>query len=242
MKYIHVKNLEKYHPGYKERDLIWCRAYFKMLNSDPEFELLCEIDKWRFMAFIMLELQLKEPIPINPEYLERKGFNLKTRPIQLTIKMLHGLIEVCNAGVTHIREEKRREYKEEKRRDVVTDSVTNITESTYLGNSKILYVRKIFLEGIKKTYDYINIEHEFKKMEGWLIANPGKRTKYKNWEKFIVNWLNRIEKPIGLPKLSLQAPALTNVYEKIDEVERKKVADLVHKTATDMRGKKNVSK
>lgn len=100
METIHVKNLEKYHPGYKDRNLIWCKTYFTMLNSDPEFELLCEIDKWRFIALVMLELQIKKPVPNDPQYLKRKGFELRRRPISLTLQMLHSLVEVRNGSVT----------------------------------------------------------------------------------------------------------------------------------------------
>lgn len=96
MKYLHIKNLEKYHPGYKDRHLIWCKAYFNMLNADHEFEMLEEVDKWRFVAFIMLELQLKKDIPLDPDYLNRKGFDLEKRPIALTLKTLHALVEIRN--------------------------------------------------------------------------------------------------------------------------------------------------
>jgi len=92
VQYLTVKNLELYHPGYKDRVLHWCKTHFKMLNADPEFEELCEIDKWRFMAFVMLELQIKKPVPLNPEYLKRKGFDLQKRPISLTIQMLHNFV------------------------------------------------------------------------------------------------------------------------------------------------------
>lgn len=64
-----------------------------MLNAEPDFEMLNEIDKWRFVAFVMLELQLKHPVSLNPDYLTRKGFNLKKRPIALTIKMLQNFTE-----------------------------------------------------------------------------------------------------------------------------------------------------
>jgi hypothetical protein len=103
MDYIHIKNLEKYHPGYKDRHLIWCKSYFSMLNSDPIFEMLSEIDKWRFIAFIMLELQIKKLIPLDEDYLIRKGFNLKERPISKTIQMLHTLVEIRNETVTQNR-------------------------------------------------------------------------------------------------------------------------------------------
>jgi hypothetical protein len=111
--FIHIKNLEKYNPGYKDRNLIWCKIYFSMLNSDPEFEMLCEIDKWRFMAFIMLELQTKKPVPLDEGYLKRKGFDFKKRPMYLTLKMLHNFLEhvTQNGKVVYPREEKRREEK-----------------------------------------------------------------------------------------------------------------------------------
>lgn len=102
MKYIHIKNLEKYHPGYKDRSLIWCKIFFSMINADPEFELLEEIDKWRFIAFIILELQSKKPTPIDNAYLCRKGFDLKKRPISLTLKMLHSFIEYVTVALPRV--------------------------------------------------------------------------------------------------------------------------------------------
>ncbi len=122
---VHIKNLDLYNPGYKDRSLIWCKVYFSMINADPGFELLCEIDKWRFIALVMLELQLKKPVPLNEKYLERKGFDLDNRPMSLTLKMLHNLIEcvtedsnVCYAHVTQSRVEKSRieEKRGEKKR------------------------------------------------------------------------------------------------------------------------------
>ncbi len=94
MQTLHIKNLEKYHPGYKDRSLIWSKAYFSMLNSDLEFEMLCEIDKWRFIAFSMLELQLKKPVKLDEKYLFRKGFEFKTRSLKKTIDSLGDLIDV----------------------------------------------------------------------------------------------------------------------------------------------------
>ncbi len=111
MQYVEVVNLEKYHPGYTDRSLIWCKAYFSILNAEPEFELLCEIDKWRFIAFIMLQLQIKKPVPLDRAYLERKGFDYKKRHISLTLQMLHSFIKVCgenNKNVTQSRVDKSR--------------------------------------------------------------------------------------------------------------------------------------
>jgi hypothetical protein len=107
--FLTVNNIETYHAGYKDRNLIWCKTYFTMINADPEFEMMHEIDKWRLIAFIMLELQIKKPVPLNREYLKRKGIDNKLRPISLTIQMLHNFITVVTQEKSCRVVEKRRE-------------------------------------------------------------------------------------------------------------------------------------
>ncbi len=94
MKYLTIKNLEKYHPKFKDRNLVWCKLYFSTLNSDPEFMLLEEIDKWRFFAFVMLELQLRRAVPLNNKFLRLKGFDFRKRPLAKTIDNLINLINL----------------------------------------------------------------------------------------------------------------------------------------------------
>jgi uncharacterized phage protein (TIGR02220 family) len=94
VEYLYVKNLEKYHPNYKDRSLVWCKVYFTMINGDPEFEMLCEIVQWRFVKFIMLQLQTKNGVPLDAEYLSRKGFDFKKRSMSLTLQMLQKFIDV----------------------------------------------------------------------------------------------------------------------------------------------------
>ena len=113
MEYVTVKNLEKYHPGYKDRELKWAKLYFNVIQGDYETEMLCEIDQRRLIAFIVLELQAKKPIPLDPEYLKRKGFDLKKRSILLTLNMLHNFVQVvtengkdCSLEKSKIREDK----------------------------------------------------------------------------------------------------------------------------------------
>lgn len=100
IQYLHVKKVETYHPGYKDRPLRWCKADFKMINADPEFMCLDEIDKWRFLAFIMIELQMQKPVPLTDKFLVQKGFDFKKRPLSLTLKMLHTFVELRNESVT----------------------------------------------------------------------------------------------------------------------------------------------
>ena len=112
MKYVHIKNLEEYNPGYKDRGLIWFKFYFKMVQGDPEFELIeSEIDKWRYVSMIALELQSKKPLPLSDAYFRRKGFDLRKRSMSLTLKMLHGFIEYVTKDSKPCTVEKRREEK-----------------------------------------------------------------------------------------------------------------------------------
>jgi hypothetical protein len=125
MEAIHVKNLGQHNPGYKDRNLIWCKIYFAMINSDPVFEMLHEVDKWRYIALIMLELQLKQPVPLSEIYLTRKGFDFSERPMSLTLKMLHNLIErvtvddnACYTQPGHSVYKRREEKSREEKSDV----------------------------------------------------------------------------------------------------------------------------
>ncbi len=99
-KTLHIKNLEKYHPGYKDRHLIWCKLYFSMLDGDDEFEMIDEINKWRFVSFTVLELKNKKPIPLDEKYLARKCFNFRRKKLEDTLLALSPFIEVCNIPVT----------------------------------------------------------------------------------------------------------------------------------------------
>ena len=95
MKYVHVRNLEKYHPGYKDRSLQWAKIYFNMVQGDPDCEMIDdEVDFARLIKFIILELQAKKPIPVDNSYLQKKGFNLKKRSIELTLRSLHNFLVI----------------------------------------------------------------------------------------------------------------------------------------------------
>jgi len=99
---IHVRNLEKYNPGYKDRRMYWCKFYFSAVSADPDFEMLDEIDKWRYFCLVSVELQVRKPIPTDEKYWKGKGFNLKRRPLLTTIHALleAQLIELQQPSVT----------------------------------------------------------------------------------------------------------------------------------------------
>lgn len=95
MEYIHIKNIGKYHPGYKDRILQWGKIYINMADGDPDTELIeNEIDWARLIKMILLELRAQKPLPNIEAYWTKKGFNLKKRPMSLTLQMLHNFVVV----------------------------------------------------------------------------------------------------------------------------------------------------
>jgi hypothetical protein len=220
VQYLHIKNLEKYHPKYADRKLVWCKTYFTMLNSDPEFELLTEVDKWRFVAFVMLELQLQAEIPLDPAYLFRKGFDLKKRPISLTLQMLHNFIVVREKPSQNRAVDKEEDKDIREKRGVTEKTVTPpLTDQDFINSLKT-----------NPAYKHIDFETELGRADGWLLAHPGR----KKTRQFIVRWLNRIEKPMAIKTSVVKVdprPA------PIDPVERAKVSALIHETVGKMKGR-----
>jgi hypothetical protein len=95
VEYIHINNLEEYHPGYKDRDLKWAKIHFRLVQGNPEFEVIhSEIDKWRFVAMICLELEARKPLPNLDRYWASKGFDVKKRSMSLTLQAIQNFITI----------------------------------------------------------------------------------------------------------------------------------------------------
>jgi hypothetical protein len=89
MRTIEIINMEKFHPGYLNRKNFWAKLDFGML-WDAGFSGLCEIDKWRFVAFILIQVKTKTPIPADTVYLKKFGMNFEKggRHLTATIRQL----------------------------------------------------------------------------------------------------------------------------------------------------------
>jgi len=81
----------------------------------------------------------------------------------------------------------------------------------------------------KEVYKGIDIDRELDKMDSWLLVHPGR----KKTRRFIVNWLNKIDKPVDIKKPEIKPDR----PEPINEEEHKKVSALIHETAEKMKGK-----
>jgi len=173
--FIHVRNLEKYHPGYKDRTLVWAKIYFNMAQGDPDCEMIEDETDWgRLIKFILLELQARKPIPLNEQYLIKKGFNLEKRPITLTLKMLHNFIDVVTEDselrvLEKIREEEEKRREDDKKPEVDEYENIKILWNEFAENNKLSTIMKLSPKryaGVKSRLKEpeFNIEQIFKEI------------------------------------------------------------------------------
>jgi hypothetical protein len=111
---------------------------------------------------ILLELEAKFPLPNEDRYWVRKGFDLKIRPMSLTIQMLHNFVEVVTEEEKLCTLYKEEIYKEEKEIDKinpsqVSDLLTKFSNSlqekikVYIDRARQKNKSKVITEGRKLT-------------------------------------------------------------------------------------------
>jgi len=146
MEYIHIRNLEKYHAGYTDRPLQYAKIFIAMADGDPDCEIIDnEVDWGRFIRLILLELRARKPLPNLDSYWFKKGFNIKKRPMSLTLKTLRSFIEVRNADFeNHVLQSRVESMSEEEsiteKSRVYTDFEKSVTElwNSFVSKNPIL--------------------------------------------------------------------------------------------------------
>lgn len=96
MKYIHVRNIEKYQPGYKDRQNIWAKIYEDMIIGNEDTEILDEVAWSRLVKIIVLQTCRQKPIPFDENYLRKRGFDFGLQSLQQTIDSLSHFIEIID--------------------------------------------------------------------------------------------------------------------------------------------------
>ncbi len=112
-----------------------------------------------------------------------------------------------NGNVTIInrrmfREEKQKEsirYRVRKYREktIVTPKYSNVTpqSSSSSSSSKNINIPdSVFLSSLKEKYYWINFDQTMIKIDAWLSVHPER----KKTRRFIINWLNKIERPMAI--------------------------------------------
>ena len=202
MEYIHIRNLEKYHPGYKDRELKWAKIYFMMAQGDPDCELIeDEIDWARLIKIILLELEAKTPLPNLDRYWTKKGFNVKKRPMSLTIKMLHNFIEVVTQDSKLCALDKDKDKDKEKivvTQKPVTNSHSeesqNLFETSWIKYPA--YRRKGKQVALKRFNQTVTAENEgefIKALENYLKSDNVKKGYVLRASKWFSEWQDWVE-------------------------------------------------
>jgi len=224
--FLHIKNLDKYHPGYKDRkDLKWGKLYFTILHGDPEFEMITEeTDKWRYIAFIILELQIKKPVPLDDAYLTRKGFNLKKRKIALTLQLLQNFVEVVTEDLIPCILDKDKDKDKEEEED--KDKRASFRKPTIQDIFSFCKEKGIRNFDPDKFWNYYE-------SKGWLIG----KTPMKSWQSAIATWMKNSFGNDGFIKEKKEAEKLIthNVICTVDKCKWEgkvslKVGDTIEKT------------
>ena len=98
MDLIHIKNLEKYQPKYKDgRRLLWIRWDIDALSDYKLTKLLPE-QRWLFIGLICLEVKAKREVPWDETWLAKQlGFNRNhIHKHLLMLQTLELIVKVCN--------------------------------------------------------------------------------------------------------------------------------------------------
>jgi len=85
-----------------------------------------------------------------------------------------------------------------------------------------------FIQSLKTNtaYSHINIDQELGKMDAWLLAHPGRQ----KTKRFIVNWLNKIDKPLPIINASSQKGSTpSNLSSEVDKLLKEKLSKIVTK-------------
>ena len=206
MEYIHVKSLEKYHPGYKDRTLQWAKIYINLADGDPDTELIDnEIDWARFIKLILLELRAQKPLPNSDSYWQRKGFDLKIRPMSLTIQMLHNFLEVVTDLGETVTNPLHRVRADKIRVRVDKNGFCNEFESLwneYPSKTGKKEAQRHFGTSVKTQQDLVDIQtalsnyKDSKRVKGGFIQNGG--TWFNNWRDWVIS-------PEPAPKTGIEA-------------------------------------
>ena len=138
--------------------------------------------------------------------------------MSLTLKMLHNFVEIVTEMEETVTEPLRRVDKDKDKEEDGSPSAhpTDIEFITSLKNNV--------------AYKHIDVDTELAKMDAWLLVHKGRQ----KTRKFIVAWLNKIDKPFQSepqPQPKSEPPL------KFNPEEHAKVSKLIHETVEKMKSK-----
>ena len=185
MKYIKVNKWEEFQ-HYKNRRPPWIKLYTHLLD-DYEFGCLHDASKLLAIYLWMLAAKHDNKIPYDITWLKR-FMTIKFSESNIKDLEIHGFIE-CYQDASKTLASCKQDASPSRDREETYKTLE--TEKRAVASSS----NEQFIQSLKDNpaYEGINIDTELGKMDSWLSARPGR----KKTRKFVVNWLNRVEKPMG---------------------------------------------
>lgn len=189
--FISIQNWEKYQAR-TDKDLPWCKLWGSFFDK---FWWLDLDDKHKIFPIIFLDLARKFGNRIPEEAISSKNlsrsYGVKSTPTSVS--------SLCNLLVLKgfLSDNSRTKVRQS------SDASSSLSKSLSISKSieeKIVKKNQIsddeFLDSIRRNpaYEGIDVDRELSKMDAWLLTPKGMSRK--KTRKFIVSWLNRIDKPM----------------------------------------------
>ncbi len=187
MRILRIRNFEKYQHRIKTQNAPWIKLYVKLL-CDLDFLKLDVDSRYLYIGLLILAAETGNSTVNDPAYLchrlaiERSRFNL-------TPLFRSGLLLASERTIRReIERESIKDREGERDIEIVRADQVALQPSRQLTDDEWLdQVR------INPAYSELNIDRELGKMDAWLSTRPQK----KKTRRFIINWLNRAEKPVA---------------------------------------------
>lgn len=180
---MRIKNWREFQ-HYKDRDPLWIKLYVRLLNDDEWFHL----DPKHAKVLVMLWCLASE----DPE---RLGTLPSIKKIAFRLRMTESAIESTISNLSHWLEQD------------ASDSLAKLEQSASLEKRRDRDREEetpqraddeTWWEDLRKNpaYQHINFEIERGKMQAWFSIP--KNSHRKPTKQFVVNWLNKIERPMTI--------------------------------------------
>jgi hypothetical protein len=181
-RFISIRNFEKYNPG-STRSYPWIKVYRTML-LDIDFLQLDVTSRYLYVCLLILASDHANKIPMNVSYLSHRcAMNVSEDMLKPLYRL--GFLQASRSTIARL---DKREIREDIEREKIADQVVAQPSRQLSDDEWLVTLRE------NPAYSHISIDQELGKMDAWLSTRPQK----KRTRRFIVNWLNRAEKPTTL--------------------------------------------
>ena len=184
---LSVKNFEQYQ-HYRDRNPPWIKLY-KSLYTDREFMRLTLEARYLYIGLLTLFSECNNRLVDDCEYIAHR-LAMPESKVKANLELLLAHFVMAEG---------------EPLREVPADQAPRATAKPKQTDEEFLSTLKA-----NPAYAHLDFTAEMGRMDAWLLAHPGR----KKTRQFVVNWLNKIERPIAVGAKPVQpGPCVWSVYE-----------------------------